>query len=56
MQYEETFRDHSTHLEDVFAAASSDELSNKMVSYMMNQKILVIKTFYFSSGSCVALL
>jgi hypothetical protein len=43
-------------LEDLFAAASNVELRNKMVSHMMDQKVLVIKTSYFSGGSCVALL
>lgn len=40
----ETFRDSSTHLEKLFVATGSAELSSNMASYMTDQKVF-IKTF-----------
>jgi hypothetical protein len=45
-QFYETFKDGSARLENLFAAFGNDELCNKMVSYMMDHKVmLIIKTF-----------
>jgi hypothetical protein len=47
------FTDHFTHLAKLFLAVGNTELSNKM-SYKRRQKEFIIKTFYSSGGSCVA--
>jgi hypothetical protein len=52
MQLYET-SDHSTHLGSLFVADINVELSNMMLSYRTDQKVFLIKTFYFSGGSCV---
>jgi hypothetical protein len=40
--------------EKLCVAAGNNELSNKMASYTTDQKMVVIKTFHSSGGSCVA--
>jgi hypothetical protein len=41
-------------LEKVFVAVGNTELRNKMASHTTDQKLFVIKTFYSSGGSWVA--
>jgi Fe2+ or Zn2+ uptake regulation protein len=41
-------------LGNLFAAIGITELSNKMASHTTDQELFVIKTFYSSGGSCVA--
>jgi pantothenate kinase len=53
MQFYETLTDRSAHLENLFVAVGSGELSNKMMSYTKDQNVF-IKTVYFSGGSFVA--
>lgn len=47
MELYKTFRDCFTHLGNLFVATGGPELSSKMVSYTMNQKVF-IKGFYSS--------
>jgi hypothetical protein len=42
------------HVVYLFVALGNAELINKMASYTTNRKLFVIKAFYFSGGSCVA--
>jgi hypothetical protein len=55
MQFYESSTDHCAHLGNLFVATGNTELNNRVVSYMMNQKVFVIKTFYSSGDSCVPL-
>jgi hypothetical protein len=41
-------------LENVLIAVGNVELSNKMVSHLMDEKVFAIKTSYSSGGSCAA--
>jgi hypothetical protein len=54
MQLHGTLKDRSTDFVNLFLAAGNAELSNKMASYMRDQKMFVIKTFCSEGGSCVA--
>jgi hypothetical protein len=49
-----TFTDRSTHFVNSFVAVGNAELSNKMASYMRDQRMFVIKTYYSYGCSCVA--
>jgi hypothetical protein len=42
------------HLGYLFVAIGSAELSNKTVLCVSDQKVFLIKTIYYSDGSCVA--
>lgn len=44
----------SAHFGNLFVAITNAELRNKMELYIMDQPVLVIKTFYSSNGSCAA--
>jgi hypothetical protein len=46
---------NTTHL-GKFVSVGSTELSNRMASYMTDQKVFRIETFYSFGGSCVAVL
>jgi hypothetical protein len=43
-----------THMGNLRVAVAIAELCNKIALYMMDQIMFIIKTFYSSSGSCVA--
>jgi hypothetical protein len=50
----EIFIDRWTRLWNLFAADDNADLRVSMVSYTTDKKMFVIKTFYSSGGSCVA--
>lgn len=56
MQLCEAFTDHSTHVGNLLIAVATAELCNKIESlYMMDQKMFIMKSFYSSGGSSVAM-
>lgn len=56
MQLCEAFTDHSTHVGNLLIAVAIAELCNKIESlYIMDQKMSIMKSFYSSGSSSVAM-